>query len=130
MLMCAHVLSIIIGVLFSYTTLQLMLWTAFLAVTLLWATTCPDSYARSKKAGHLRLLHYLSIVVAGVVPMVTSLIQLEVGFRRAGVPPIVCLGRNKSYVYYSLSLTLSVVGVISSAGLVIAAWTFMKVTHA
>lgn len=98
-----------------------------MAVTLMWAVTCPHSYARSKEAGHLRLLHSLSVVVALVIPIVASLIQLEVGFRRVGVPPIVCLGRNESYLYYALSLALSVVGVVPSAGLVVIGWMLIKV---
>lgn len=104
-----------------------MLWTAILSTVLLWALACPGSYTRSKEAGHLRLLHTLSVVVAVVIPIVASLIQLEVGFRRVGVPPVLCLGRDESYLYYSLSLPLSVVGVVPAVGLVIIGWTLIKV---
>ena len=104
-----------------------MLWTVFLAMSLMWMGTCPKSYARSKEAGHFRLLHILSIVVALMVPIVASLIQLEVGFRRVGFPPIVCLGRSESYLYYALSLPISVMGVAPSAGLVIIGWMLIKV---
>lgn len=115
------------GVLFSYTSVQLVLWTGSLSVPLLWAVAWPDSYNRSKKAGYLRLLHSMSVVMALVVPMVPSLIQLEEGFQGVGVPALLCLGRNSSYTFYALSLILSVFSVVPTTGLVLVGWAMLKV---
>ena len=96
-------------------------------MALLCVVAWPDSYSKSMKAGYLRLLHSLSVVMALVVPMVPSLIQLEVGFQGVGVPALLCLGRDSSYVFYALSLVLSVFSVLPATVVVLVGWAMLKV---
>jgi hypothetical protein len=104
-----------------------MFWTATLMVVLLWGSTCPQSYARSKERGHFKLVNPLSIVICLIIPMVATLIQLEVGFGRVGVPATLCLVRNDHYLFYAISVPISVVGAVSLGGFVIIGWNLIKV---
>ena len=112
------------GAIFSYTSLQLMLWAAFWVVALLWVAV---HHARSKRPSHIRLLHILSVVLALVLPAVTTLVQLDVGFSGAGIPTLFCLARSDGFVFYTVSLALSLAGAVTAAGLVIVAWLCIKV---
>lgn len=102
---------------------------AFQSVALLWMAVFPRGYKLSKRAGHLKFLHFISVVICVVVPIITSLLQLEEGFETVGVPPLVCLGKNKDYVYYMISLPMSIIAVIPAATVIIAGWTLLTVSQ-
>ena len=115
------------GVGFSYGIIQIVLWMVFLSAALMWGLLCPNSYRRSKYAGHLRLFHSLSTAVVLVVPIVTALVQLESGFFGFGVPSLLCLAKGSGYVFYALSFVLSLVTLIPAVALVLLGWTILKV---
>lgn len=115
------------GILFSYTYLQQILWGTFQAFGLLYMACSPKRFAQSKEVGHLKLAHILSVIVAIFVPMVPVLIQLADEFQHVGVPAMLCLGKNRDYVFYTLSLPLSVFSVVPTVVIMLTGWTLLKV---
>lgn len=121
-----HTLSL--GVFFSYASLQQILWVTFQSMGLLYMAALPRHFVQSERAGHLRLMHSVSVVTSSLVPVVPALIHLQgEGFRPVGMPPILCIGRNVEYLFYSLALPLSVFSVIPTVAGILTKWTLLKV---
>ncbi len=73
--------------------------------------------------------HIFSVVVAVFIPLIPALRRLEDGFLGIGLPTFFCLGREKGYVYYTLSLPTSLIGVVSTTAVILAFWRILKVVR-
>lgn len=94
---------------------------------LFWAIVKPLSFRKVKLSGRMRYIHLACIVIAVVLPILSSLIPLRDGFVTVQSPSFVCFSRSSSHVYYWLVLPVSVIMTTSSSMLVVLFWILFKV---
>ena len=146
------IMIIIIGVVVTYTLLQLALWWIFHTMFTFWKIVFPF-HARSFQSSHNMALIYVACIAAGlVIPLVPVIVHMAsfakevesnpvlqamnvtavsggLGYRTFRSPPILCSGTNSGILYYSNALPINIIMMVGIAQLIIIVWRIHKVIY-
>ena len=142
---------IFLGITFSYTLLQLILWWMFHTTAILWKIHFP-LHARSFETAHKVKYIHIGCVVAGLIlpliPVITSMVTFAVklqsdeirksrgitfasggmGYGLLQFPPILCGGTNSEVMFYALSLPINLIMIYGITVLIYIFYTIHKVS--
>ena len=142
---------IIIGVISSYTLLQLTLWWMFHTTTLLWKIRFPFHARSFERAHRVKYIHIGCVVASFIlplVPIITSMVTFAVelksdeirksrgitfasggmGYGLTQFPPIFCTGTNKNAVFYALNLPINLIVIYGTTVLIFLFYCIHKVS--
>ena len=124
------IITLFLGISFTYFYQQTFVWAAIHAVFLFWAVNFPFSYRQQLHLSmRIRYAHAISILLALILPLPGSLIQLKDGFVNTQNPPNFCIGRNLNYIFYFTIIPLSLLVGITSCLFAITSWKIFKVNR-
>ena len=139
-----------IGIIYSYTTLQWILWWMFHTTALLWIIKFP-LHSRSFETAHRVKYIHIGCVVAGLIlpliPIITSMVTFAVklesdeirksrgitfasggmGYSLAQFPPIFC-GTSKNAVFYAVALPIYLIVMYGITVLIFLFYSIHKVS--
>ena len=116
------------GIVFSYVVIQTGVWAVLDAVFFFWAIVAPFSYQQFKKlSGKVRIAHIISVLLGLLVPLPSALLPLVDGHTQYYSIVFHCTPANEKYVYYTLTLPLSIFAGISTLIQIYTTWTIFKV---
>ena len=121
------VLSLHTGIVFSYVIVQTCVWAVLDAVFFFWAIIAPFSYRQFKLSGKIRIAHIISVLLGLLVPLPSGLLFLVVGHTQSFSLVLYCTPANENYIYYTLTLPISIFAGISTFIQIYMAWTLFKV---
>lgn len=116
----------ITGVTSIYAGTQLILFAFFHSASLFWGIRFPFHYRKYKQNGYLKYIHFSTVAIAVLVPLIPGLSQLSKGFVPTRFPISTCVGRSGSVYYYTLVLPVSILLGVTVSLLVLIYWTILK----
>ena len=114
---------------FSYTLVQTGVWAVLDAVFFFWAMIAPFNYRQFKEfSGKVRIAHIISVLLGLFVPLPSALLPLvDDGHTQFFSIVLFCVPQNIKYVFYTLTLPLSIFAGISAFIEIYITWTIFKV---
>ena len=100
----------------------------FHSASLFWGIWFPFHYRKYKQNGYLKYIHFSTVAIAVLAPLIPGLSQLSKGFVQTRFPTSTCVGRSGSVYYYTLLLPVSILLGVTVSLLVLIYWTIVKVT--
>ena len=115
------------GIVFSYVLVQTVVWAVLDAVFFFWAIVAPFSYRQFKLSGKIRIAHIISVLLGLLVPLPSGLLPLVDGHTQFFSIVYYCTATNENYIYYTLTLPISIFAGISTFIQIYITWTIFKV---
>ena len=113
---------------FSYALVQTGVWAVLDAVFFFWAIVAPFSYRQFKEfSGKVRIAHIISVLLGLLVPLPSGLLFLVDGNTPSFSIVLYCAQADENYIYYTLTLPLSIFAGISTFIQIYTTWTIFKV---
>ena len=115
---------------FSYVLVQTSVWVVLDAVFLFWAIVAPFSYQHFKEFSEkIRIAHnvIISVLLGLLVPLPGALLPLVDGHTMLFSLTLYCSPTNSIYIYYTMTLPISIFGGISTILQIYTTWTLFKV---
>ena len=110
-----------------YALIQTGVWAVLDAVFFFWAIVAPFSYQQFKLSGKTRIAHIISVLLGLLVPLPSGLLPLVDGHVMSFSRILYCTPANSNYMYYTLTLPLSIFAGISTFIMIYTTWTIFKV---
>ena len=141
----------VLGILLTYTLLQISLWWFFHTTALFWTVFWPLRARSLKKSSKLRCI-YIACTIAGfcipLVPIISAMADFServgmddlfvrmnvtfisggLGFANPGFPPTLCVPSNADVIFYSLVLPINIIAMVGIAELILIFWRIHKVS--
>ena len=122
------VLSLYTGIVFSYVLVQTCVWTVLDVMFFFWAIVAPFSYRQFKLSGKIRIAHIISVLLGLLVPLPSGLLFLVVGHTQSFSLVLFCTPVDENnYIYYTLTLPISIFAGISTFIQIYTTWALFKV---
>ena len=116
------------GIVFPYVLVQTGVWAVLDAVFFLWAIIAPFSYRQFKEfSGKICIAHIISVLLGLLIPLPSALLPLVDGYSQYFSIVLYCTPADVNYLYYTLTLPLSIFAGISIFIQIYTTWTLFKV---